>query len=250
MKNSNKVEFSDAISEKSIRHRFSDIHNISLRFLHRWMSFMLFPMVDLHSVATPELKYLFAMVNRIKNTPVADIVDYFKNVHKMSGPIECTSMITRIAMNLRCPKMANLAYMRGMYLFLVLIILFTCTSCVRNPIILYLCCMVARRSSYLTQAFDCTLVKVSHCSLIGWERRAITSQDHLTFAGELIWWQHSRPRLHHRLTLKSPSETLGIGVATRVTMRVVVTILLTVTQSLASKPEPLPLLGTLTGTLL
>jgi hypothetical protein len=113
MKNSNKVEFSDAISEKSIRHRFSDIHNISLRFLHRWMSFMLFPMVDLHSVATPELKYLFAMVNRIKNTPVADIVDYFKNVHKMSGPIECTSMITRIAMNLGCPKMANLAYIEG-----------------------------------------------------------------------------------------------------------------------------------------
>jgi hypothetical protein len=113
MKNSNKLEFSDAISEKSTRLRFSDIHNISLRFLHRWMSFMLFPMVDLHSVATPELKYLFAMVNRIKNTHVADIIDYFKNVHKMSGPIECTSMITRIAMNLGCPKMANLAYIEG-----------------------------------------------------------------------------------------------------------------------------------------
>jgi hypothetical protein len=40
------------------------------------------------------------------------------------------------------------------------------------------------------------------------------------------------------------------GVATRVTMRVVVTSPLTVTPSLASEPEPLPLLGTLTGTLL
>jgi hypothetical protein len=28
----------------------------------------------------------------------------------MSEPIECTSMVTRIAMNLRCPEMANLAY--------------------------------------------------------------------------------------------------------------------------------------------
>jgi hypothetical protein len=27
------------------------------------------------------------MVHRIKYTPVADIVDYFKNVHKMSGPM-------------------------------------------------------------------------------------------------------------------------------------------------------------------
>jgi hypothetical protein len=74
---------------------------------------MLFSMVELHFVATPELKCLFAMVNRIKYTPVADIVDYFKNVHKMLGPVECTSMVTRIAMNLGCPKMANLAYIEG-----------------------------------------------------------------------------------------------------------------------------------------
>jgi hypothetical protein len=53
------------------------------------------------------------MVNMIKYTPVADIVNYFKNVHKMSGPIECTSMVTRIAMNLGCPEMANLAYIEG-----------------------------------------------------------------------------------------------------------------------------------------
>jgi hypothetical protein len=40
-----------------------------------------------------------------------------------------------------------------------------------------------------------------------------------------------------------------MGVATRVTMRVVVTTPLTVTLSLASELEPPPLLGTLTGTL-
>jgi hypothetical protein len=106
MRNFNNVEFSDAISGKSARLRFSDIHNPSLRFLQRWMSFTLFSMVELHSVTTSELKYLFAMVNRIKYTPVADIVDYFKNVHKMSGPIECTSVVTWIAINLGCPKMA------------------------------------------------------------------------------------------------------------------------------------------------
>jgi hypothetical protein len=113
MRNFNKVEFSDAISGKSARLRFSDIHNPGLRFLHRWMSFTLFPMSELHFVTTPELKCLFAMVHRIKYTPVADIVDYLKNVHKMLGPIECTSMVTRIAMNLGCPEMANLAYIEG-----------------------------------------------------------------------------------------------------------------------------------------
>jgi hypothetical protein len=64
------------------------------------MSFTLFPIAELRSVTTPELKCLFAMVNRIKYTPVADIVDYFKNVHKMSGPIKCTSMVTQISINL------------------------------------------------------------------------------------------------------------------------------------------------------
>jgi hypothetical protein len=66
-------------------------------------------MAELCSITTPELICLFAMVNRIKYTHVADIVDYFKNVHKMSRPIECTSMVTWIAI-LGCPRMANLAY--------------------------------------------------------------------------------------------------------------------------------------------
>jgi hypothetical protein len=70
-------------------------------------------MTELRSVATPEPKCLLALVNRIMYTPVANIVDYFKNVHKMSGPIECTSMVTRIGINLGCPEMTNLAYVEG-----------------------------------------------------------------------------------------------------------------------------------------
>jgi hypothetical protein len=110
MRNFNKVVFSDTISRKSARLRFSGIHNPSLRFLHRWMSFTIFPMVELRSVTTAELKCLFAMVNRIKYTPIADVVDYFTNVSKILGPIECTSLVTRIAMNL---GYLNLAYIEG-----------------------------------------------------------------------------------------------------------------------------------------
>jgi hypothetical protein len=240
------VEFSDAISGKSARLRFSDIHNPSLRLLYRLMSFTLFPMVDLRSVTTPELKCMFAMVNRIKYTPVADIVDYFTNVSKISGPIECTSLVTRIAMNL---GYSDLVYIEGMYLFLVLSILFTCRSCTRNLIIMYPCCMVVRQSDYLTRPFDYILVKVLHCSLIGWKHTTI-SQDPLILTGELVWRQHNKPRLHRRLTLMSPNGTLGMGVATQVTMRVVVTTPLTVTPRLGSESEPLPLPGTLTSMLL
>jgi hypothetical protein len=110
MRNFNNVEFSDAISRKSARLRFSDIHNPSLSFLHRWMSFMLFPMAELCSVTTLEFKCLFAMGNRIKYTTVADIVDYFTNVSKISWPIECTSLVTRIAKNL---GYSDLAYIEG-----------------------------------------------------------------------------------------------------------------------------------------
>jgi hypothetical protein len=110
MRNFNKVKFSDAISRKSARLWFSDIHSPSLRFLHRWMSLMVFPMAGFHSVTTPNLKCLFAMVNKIMYTPVADNVDYFTNVSKMSRHIKCTSLVTRISMNLGD---SDLAYIEG-----------------------------------------------------------------------------------------------------------------------------------------
>jgi hypothetical protein len=51
MRDIKKVEFSDAISGKSARIRFSDIHNPSLRFLDRWMLFTLCPMDKLLPLA-------------------------------------------------------------------------------------------------------------------------------------------------------------------------------------------------------
>jgi hypothetical protein len=162
-------------------------------------------MVELCFVTTPEFKCLFAMVNRIKYTPVADIVDYLKNVPKMLGPIECTSMVTWIAMTLRCPEMANLTYIEGDVPILGLDHFVQAHILREEPDHSLSMLYGRRRSVYLTWVLDCTLVKVLYCSLIGWERCAIASQDHLGLTGELAWRQHSRPRLHHRVTLRSPS---------------------------------------------
>jgi hypothetical protein len=82
------------ISEKSSRIRFSDIYNSILRFLHRWISFTLFPVRELCSVTVAELKCLFAMVHKIRYSPVANIVDYFKEIRTLAGLIKCTSMVT------------------------------------------------------------------------------------------------------------------------------------------------------------
>jgi hypothetical protein len=94
-------------------------------------------------------------------------------------------------------------------------------------------------------------VKVLYCSLIRWERQA--KLHRMT--------THSRQSLHggstagHDYTAGSRSGALVghwvcMGVATWVTMRVVVTTPLTVTLSLASELEPPLVPGTPTGTLL
>jgi hypothetical protein len=124
------------------------------------------------------------------------------------------------------------------------------TSCARNPIIPFPCYIIVRRTGYLTQPLHYILVKVLHYSLIKWERCATASQDHHALMGNLAGRQHNMTRLHCRLTLRSPSGTLGMRVAIRVTMRAVVNTPLMVTPDQASEPEPPPPLGTLTSTLL
>jgi hypothetical protein len=59
MRNFNNLDFCNDISGKIGRIRFIDIQNPSLRFLHRWLSFTLFPTRELHSVTVAELKCLF-----------------------------------------------------------------------------------------------------------------------------------------------------------------------------------------------
>jgi hypothetical protein len=113
MKNFSRLEFCDEISGKSSRIRFSNIHNPTLRFLHRWMSFTLFLMRELRSTTVVELRCLFAMVCKIRYFLVADIVDYFKEIHTLTGPIECTSMVTRLSLNLGCPEMSHMSYIKG-----------------------------------------------------------------------------------------------------------------------------------------
>jgi hypothetical protein len=107
------LEFSDEIYGKSSRIRFSDIDNHTLRFLHRWLSFKLFLMQKLRSITIGEFRCLYAMVHRTKYTLVANIVDYFKEIRTFLGPIECTSLVTRIALNLGCEEMDTVSYIAG-----------------------------------------------------------------------------------------------------------------------------------------
>jgi hypothetical protein len=141
MRKFNRLDFCSDIFDKPAGIRFIDIQNPSLKFLHRWLSFMLFLMRELRFVTVAEHKCLFAMVHRIKYTPVADIVDYFKEIHSLSRHIKCTSLVTCIALNISLPEMHNVAYIKGMYLSLAFLTLCTPMFCVKSPIILFLCYM-------------------------------------------------------------------------------------------------------------
>jgi hypothetical protein len=47
MKHFSTIEFYDEISRKSTRIKFSDIHNLTMRSMHRWIAFILFPTREL-----------------------------------------------------------------------------------------------------------------------------------------------------------------------------------------------------------
>ena len=62
-----KVDFWKEISDKdsSTQPRTSEIHNPTLRFMHRWLAMTLFPRNDLRTVRVEEMKIIYAMVNKI-----------------------------------------------------------------------------------------------------------------------------------------------------------------------------------------
>ena len=65
--------------------------------MHKWSTITLFPRNDVRPMRNDELLILYAMVNKIKISPAQALVKQWLLNFKMTGPIECTSLITRIA---------------------------------------------------------------------------------------------------------------------------------------------------------
>src|SRR6185369_12237792 len=77
--------------------RCSNIHNPIPQLMHKWLTITLFPRDDVRPVRNDELLILYAMVNKIKISPAQTLVEQLLLNLKMTDPIECTSLITRIA---------------------------------------------------------------------------------------------------------------------------------------------------------
>ncbi len=68
--------------------------------MHKWIAITLFPRGDLRPIRGDELIIMFAMVRKIKIAPVKCMIRQWLESIKFSAPVECTSLITRIAKGL------------------------------------------------------------------------------------------------------------------------------------------------------
>ena len=70
----------------------------------------MFPRPDARPVRIDDLKLLYAVVKRAKVSPVKFIVCHWLEVFNLTGDIECTSLVTRIAQNLGLLNNASVSY--------------------------------------------------------------------------------------------------------------------------------------------
>ena len=92
------------------RPRTNEIHHPTLRFMHKWLGFSLFPRNDFCTIRNDELKLLYAMVKRRKVPPVKLMMKQWKEVFELKGDVGCTSLVTHITQNLGLLKNASVAY--------------------------------------------------------------------------------------------------------------------------------------------
>ena len=92
------------------RPRTNEIHHPTLRFMHKWLGFSLFPMSDFRTVRNDELKLLYAMVKRTKVSPVQFMMKKLKEIPDLKGDVGCTSLVAHIAKNLGLLKNASVTY--------------------------------------------------------------------------------------------------------------------------------------------
>ena len=70
----------------------------------------MFSRPDTRPVRIDDLKLLYAVVKRAKVSPFKFIVRHWLEVFSLTGDIECTSLVTRIAQNLGLLSITSISY--------------------------------------------------------------------------------------------------------------------------------------------
>ena len=81
--------------------------------MHKWLAITLFRIDDVRPMRNDELLILYAMVNKIKISLAQALVEQWLSNFKMTGPIECTSLITRIATHIGALEGNSIPFIEG-----------------------------------------------------------------------------------------------------------------------------------------
>lgn len=68
------TSISDQVVVGKFAPRCTDIHNPTLRLMHKWLALSIFPREDVRLVHNDELKILYAMVKKIRVSPVKPMI--------------------------------------------------------------------------------------------------------------------------------------------------------------------------------
>ena len=87
-----------------------NIQHPTLRYMHRWIAMTLIPRDDARIVRNDELRILYAMVKKIKISPVISMIKQRLEKFKMSRHITFMSLVTRIASKIGALDNQNVVY--------------------------------------------------------------------------------------------------------------------------------------------
>jgi hypothetical protein len=88
----------------------NDILHPTLRLWHKWLAMTLFPGDNVRTVRVDEMRILYVVVRRIKVSPVQAMIRQWLTNFKMTGSIECTSLVLRIITSLGVTQGPNVPY--------------------------------------------------------------------------------------------------------------------------------------------
>ena len=81
--------------------------------MHRWIATTIFPRADPRPINNTELQLMYAMVKKIRVSPIRSMVDHWKSLPNRVGSIAMTSLVTRLATRLGYIDNAVLDYIPG-----------------------------------------------------------------------------------------------------------------------------------------
>ena len=103
----------DSISGEppSGKNSITAIHNPTLRFLAKWIAMVVHPRADIRLCLTADVDCLFAMVNKIKYSPVMTMVEVWQRMVTTRATIDITSLVTRLATRIGALDGAQITYL-------------------------------------------------------------------------------------------------------------------------------------------